>query len=237
VDAGVDYDFPETTNLLNAKMGRGTKNIMKEPAMTIELCRQTMDKGSSIVVEVFEAGSNIISFGEMGIGNTASASLLMHKYTGHTIEDCTGRGAGHDDAGLQKKINILKNASLKHTVSMPFEILATYGGFEIAMICGAMLQARKHGMVILDDGFIVTSALLAAFKFDNSVIDNCIFCHHSQEKGHTLMLNYLGVEALVDLHMRLGEGTGAAVTFPLVQSAVLFLNEMASFDDAGVTNK
>jgi nicotinate-nucleotide--dimethylbenzimidazole phosphoribosyltransferase len=237
VDAGVDYDFPNGTNLINAKMGKGTKNIFKEPAMSLERCKKTMDKGRDIVNAEFKNGCNIISFGEMGIGNTATASLLMSKYTGISIEDCTGRGTGHDDNGLEKKIAILKTASLKHTVSGPEQILATYGGFEIAMMCGAMLQAKANGMVIIVDGFIVTSALLAAYSMDKTILDNCIFCHCSGEKGHKAMLDYLGVEALVDLNMRLGEGTGAAVTYPLIKSAVLFLNEMASFESAGVSNK
>ena len=237
VDAGVDFDFLQEANIVHAKMGRGTKNIMKEPAMTVELCNKTMDKGRDIVNTEFKKGCNIISFGEMGIGNTSSASLLMNKYTGIAIEDCTGRGTGHDDEGLKRKIAILKAASTKHNVSDPLEILATYGGFEIAMMCGAMLQAKANGMIIIVDGFIVTSALLAAYKMDKTILDNCIFCHCSGEKGHKAMLDYLGGVALVDLGMRLGEGTGAAVTYPLIKSAVLFLNEMASFESAGVSNK
>ncbi|MFC2121975.1 nicotinate-nucleotide--dimethylbenzimidazole phosphoribosyltransferase, partial [Bacteroidota bacterium] len=237
VDAGVDFDFPAEANLIHAKIARGTKSILKEPAMTIGTCRQAMEKGREILNIEYNAGCNIISFGEMGIGNTSSASLLFHKYSGHSIEDCTGRGTGHNDEGLKKKITILKEASEKHTASDPIEILAAYGGLEIAMMCGAMLQAKERGMIILVDGFIVTAALITASKMDKSILDNCIFCHYSQEKGHKLMLEYLGVEPLVDLNMRLGEGTGAAVVFPIIKSAVLFLNEMASFEDAGVTNK
>lgn len=237
VDAGVDFDFPAESNLIHAKVVRGTKNILKEPAMSVELCQQAMNKGKDIVNAEFESGCNVISFGEMGIGNTSAASLLLHKYTGQSIEECTGRGTGHDDEGLKKKIAILKEASTQHNVSDPVEILAAYGGLEIAMMCGAMMQAKDNGMIILVDGFTTTSALLAAYKIDKSILDNCIFCHISQEKGHNYMLEYLGVEALVDLNMRLGEGTGAAVTYPLIKSAVLFLNEMASFEDAGVSNK
>ncbi len=237
VDAGVDFDFQDASVLIKAKLGRGTKNILKEPAMTVELCSKAIEKGRGIVDNEYNTGCNIISFGEMGIGNTSSASLLLNKYTGLPIEDCTGRGTGHDDEGLKRKIEILKVAAAKYDISDPVEILATYGGFEIAMMTGAMLQAKKHGMTTLVDGFITTAALLAAYKMDNTVIENCIFCHYSQEKAHTYMLEYLNVEALVDLKMRLGEGTGAVVTYPLIQSAVLFLNEMASFDDAGVSNK
>ena len=237
VDAGVDFDFHAESNLIHAKVARGTKNILKEPAMSVKLCQQAMNKGKDIVNAEFESGCNVIGFGEMGIGNTSAASLLLHKYTRHPIEECTGRGTGHDDKGLKKKIAILKEASTQHNVSDPVEILAAYGGFEIAMMCGAMKQAKDNGMIILVDGFTTTSALLAAYKIDKSIPDNCIFCHISQEKGHKFMLEYLGVEALVDLNMRLGEGTGAAVTYPLIKSAVLFLNEMAGFEDAGVSNK
>jgi len=237
VDAGVDYDFPKDFNLIHAKIANGTKNVLKEPAMTIELCQKAMDKGREIVNAEYKAGCNIISFGEMGIGNTSSASLIMNKLLGISIEDCTGRGTGHDDEGLKRKTAILKEASLKYNVTEPLQILATFGGFEIAMMCGAMLQAKQNGMVIIVDGFITTSALLTAYHIDKSILDNCIFSHCSGEKGHKAMLNYLGVEALVDLNMRLGEGTGAAVIYPLVQSAVLFINEMSSFESAGVSNK
>ena len=237
VDAGVDYDFPAQQNLIHAKIARGTKNILKEPAMSVDLCQQALNKGKEIVNVEFASGCNIISFGEMGIGNTSAASLLLHKYTGHPIEKCTGRGTGHDDKGLKRKIAILKEASSKYKVNEPIDILATFGGLEIAMMCGAMLQSKNNGMTILIDGFISTSALLAAFKIDKSILDNCIFCHRSQEKGHKYLLEYLGAEALVDLNMRLGEGTGAAVTYPIIKSAVLFLNEMASFENAGVSNK
>lgn len=236
VDSGVDYDFPEDSKLIHAKIAKGTKNILDEPAMTADQCKLAMDKGREIVNTEFENGCNVISYGEMGIGNTSAAALLMHKFTGLSIEECTGRGTGHDDAGLKRKIAILKEASQKHSTSGPEEILATYGGFEIAMICGAMLQAKKNGMLIIVDGFITTSALLTAYHIDKTILDNCVFSHCSDEKGHKAMLNFLGVEALVDLNMRLGEGTGAVVVFPLVQSAVLFLNEMASFESAAVSN-
>jgi nicotinate-nucleotide--dimethylbenzimidazole phosphoribosyltransferase len=237
VDAGVDGDFPKEANLINAKIAKGTKNILKEPAMTAGLCKRALDKGREIVNAEFKNGCNIISFGEMGIGNTSSASLLMNKFSGLPIEECTGRGTGHNDDGLRKKIAILKEASLKYNVSDPEQILATYGGFEIAMMCGAMLQAKNNNMVIIVDGFITTSAILTAYHIDKTILDNCLFSHCSDEKGHKALLNYLGVEALVYLDMRLGEGTGAVVTYPLIKSAVLFLNEMASFESAGISNK
>ncbi len=237
VDAGVDFDFPMELDLIHAKIAYGTKNIIKEPAMTTDICNRAMDKGRQIVKDQFEKGCNIIGFGEMGIGNTSSAALLMNKFTGIPIEECTGRGTGHDNEGLKKKIEILKIASEKYKVTEPTEVLATYGGLEIAMMCGAYLEARKNGMIILIDGFISTSALLSAFSIDSSVLDNSIFCHVSEESGHKLMLDYLKAKPLLNIGMRLGEGTGAAVAYPIVKAAVSFLNEMASFEDAKVSNK
>ena len=155
VDAGVDYDFSKALNLIHAKVAKGTKNILKEPAMSMDICMLALNKGKEILNKEFEAGCNIIGFGEMGIGNTSAASLLLHKYTGHSIEECTGRGTGHDDEGLRKKKAILKRAAEKYDVSDPLEILATFGGLEIAMMCGTMLQAKKNGMVVLVDGILI----------------------------------------------------------------------------------
>jgi len=237
VDSGVDFDFPKESNLIHAKIAHGTKNSLIEPAMSIDTCKEAIEKGKAIIQTEISPDCNIISFGEMGIGNTSAASLLLHKFSGQSIEDCTGRGTGHDDKGLARKIEILKEVSSKHKTENPIEILATFGGLEIAMMCGAMLEAKKKGMVILIDGFIVTSALMVAHKLDEEILENCIFCHHSEEKGHKLMLNYFKANALIDLQMRLGEGTGAVVAYPLIESSVLFLNEMASFESAAVENK
>ncbi len=237
VDAGVDYNFPGDTPLVDAKISRGTKSIIVEPAMTLNQCDKAMRTGAELVDREFASGSNVISFGEMGIGNSSSAALLLNKYTGLSIEECTGRGTGHDDEGVNRKIETLKRASAKYDVSDAKGVLAIFGGFEIAMMTGAMLQAKRNGMVILVDGFITTSALLAAFKMDETIIENCIFTHKSNEKAHLFMLEYLKAEALIDLNMRLGEGTGAVVAYPLIQSAMLFLNEMASFETAGVSDK
>ena len=238
IDAGVDADFDNNPNLIHAKIGNGTKNILNEPAMTIEECKKAMKTGGDIVLEQHNSGCNIISFGEMGIGNTSSASLLMSKITGLPINECTGKGTGHDDEGLKRKIEILTQAIEKHNIdSDPYEILATFGGFEVAMITGAFLKAHELNMVILVDGFIVTSGLLIAHKMNPEILTNCIFSHKSNEQGHIKMLNYLNANPVLNLGMRLGEGTGAAITYPIIKSAVNFLNEMASFEDAGVSNK
>ncbi len=238
VDAGVDHDFPQDTqNLVHAKIAKGTRNFLHEPSMTMELCEQSIEKGRQLVRDKYNENCNIIGFGEMGIGNTSAASLIMHKITGKPIQECTGRGTGHDNQGLDKKMNILSQAAGKHGVTEPMDILATYGGFEITMMAGGMLEAAKCDMVIMVDGFIATSALLIAHQLDLNVLDHCIFCHQSDEAGHKGMLEYLGAEPLLKLGMRLGEGTGAAIAFPIIQSAVNFLNKMASFEDAGVSNK
>jgi nicotinate-nucleotide--dimethylbenzimidazole phosphoribosyltransferase len=236
VDAGVDFEFSKDLHLIHAKVGYGTRNILKEPAMSQSACNLAMARGREIVANEFNSGCNTIGFGEMGIGNTSSAALLMHKITGYSIEECTGPGAGHNADGVNRKIEILKKASTLYQPETPDEILATFGGFEIAMMCGAMLGAKERNMVILVDGFITTAAFLVAHAIHADSIHNAIFCHVSEEKGHKLMHEYLHVEALVNLKMRLGEGSGAAVAFPLIKAGISFFNEMASFEDAGVSN-
>jgi nicotinate-nucleotide--dimethylbenzimidazole phosphoribosyltransferase len=238
VDAGIDADFDNNPNLIHAKIAKGTKNILETPAMTIEECKKAIETGKEIVQNQFNEACNVIGFGEMGIGNTSSASLLMSKITAIPIEDCVGKGTGHNDEGLKRKKEILKQAFEKHQLdSDPIKILATYGGFEIAMMTGAYLKAAELNMTILVDGFIVTSALLVAYKINPLILENCIFTHTSNEQGHLHMLEYLNAKPILNLEMRLGEGTGAAVAYPIIKSAVNILNQMASFEDAGVSNK
>lgn len=237
VDAGVDFDFPESKGLIHAKIAKGTKNSLKEAAMSATECEAAMLKGAELIKIEAKQGCNIIGFGEMGIGNTSAATLLMHKFTGLDMEICTGAGTGFDEKGIQRKKEILEQVAKKYTTSDPLETLAQVGGLEIAMMCGAMIEAKKQNMVILIDGFIATSAFLTAFKMDVSIKDNAIFCHTSDENGHKHMLEYMHAKTVLNLGLRLGEGTGAAVAYPVIKSAVAFLNEMASFDDAGVSNQ
>lgn len=237
VDAGVDYDFPAEIPVINAKIARGSGNMMKQPAMSVEECQQALDKGAELVRAEAANGSNTIAFGEMGIGNTSASSLLIHRFIGLPIEECTGKGTGMVAEKLDHKTKILKTVSEKYNPQTPLETLATFGGLEIAMMTGAILEAKKQNMVILVDGFIATAATLTAAQFDKTITNNCIFCHTSEEHGHRLVLDHLNARPLLDMGMRLGEGTGAAVAFPLVQSAAAFLKEMASFEDAGVSNK
>ncbi len=237
IDAGVDYDFPADLPIVNAKIARGSRNMLKEPAMTVEECRLAMKRGAEFVQKEAEAGSNTIAFGEMGIGNTSPSSLLMHRFLNLPIEECTGKGAGMKGEKLDYKTTVLRTISEKYDPETTIETLATFGGLEIAMMVGAILEAHTQGMVILIDGFIATAATVTAIQFNESVRDNCLFCHASEERGHQLMLEYLHAKPVLSLGMRLGEGSGAAVAYPVIKAAATFLNEMASFEDAGVSNK
>jgi nicotinate-nucleotide--dimethylbenzimidazole phosphoribosyltransferase len=238
VDAGVNYDFGSHPALIHAKVGMGTRSYLHEAAMTIEQCEEAIVKGAAIVREMQE-DCNVIGFGEMGIGNTSAASIMMSLLCNIPLEQCIGRGTGLDDEGLKKKKIILAEAMARHgrIEKTALSVLSTFGGFEIAMMCGAMLQAAASGMVILVDGFITTAALLVASKINERVLEYCIFTHQSDEQGHCLLLAELKAVPLLSLGMRLGEGTGAAVSYPVIQAAVSFLNEMASFESAGVSNK
>jgi nicotinate-nucleotide--dimethylbenzimidazole phosphoribosyltransferase len=237
IDAGINYDFEENLFIKNLKIAKGTHNFLMETAMSLDQLNQALNKAKELVNDVFSMGCNTIAFGEMGIGNTSSAAAIMSKITCLPIMECAGKGTGLNDEGLKHKINILQKALDNHQTKTAESILQTYGGFEVAMICGGILQAAQNKMLVLIDGFIVTSALLIAHKLYPQVLDYCIFAHQSDENGHIAMLDYLNVEALLKLDMRLGEGTGSALALPLVQSAVNFLNEMASFEEAGVSEK
>lgn len=234
IDAGVDFDFPEGSGIIDAKLSRGTHNMLHQPAMSLETCRKAMEKGAEFVRQEFENGCNVIGFGEMGIGNTSPASLLLHKFADIPLEECVGRGAGHDDTGVRHKCDVLRRVAEKYNPATPLEILATFGGFEIAMICGAVLEAKRLNMVIIADGFIATSGFLAAYEIQPDILENTLFSHSSDEKGHTMMLEYLKGNPILHLNLRLGEGTGVALAYPLIRSALIFLNEMAGFEEAGV---
>jgi len=237
VDAGVDFDFPESEGLINAKVAKGTKNMKLTEAMSMDECISAMNLGSDIVKEKSLAGCNVIGFGEMGISNTSAASLIMSKICNIPVEETVGRGTGLDDAGLSHKAKVLMEvAELHKNKTKSLDILSSVGGFEIAMMVGAMNRAYQQGMVILIDGFITTSALLVAHALNKNILDNCIFTHQSEENGHKQMLKFLGADPLLHLGMRLGEGSGAAVAYPIIKSAVNFFNEMASFESAGVSD-
>jgi nicotinate-nucleotide--dimethylbenzimidazole phosphoribosyltransferase len=236
-DAGVNHDFAGCNGLLDVKVAYGTASYLEGAAMTAEQRDAAMRHGANAIEAAHANGCNVIGFGEMGIGNTSSASLLTHCLTGVALADCVGRGTGLDDAGLARKQALLQQAltAWAERNDDPLEVLARFGGFEIAMLAGAMLAAAEHRMVLLIDGFIVTAALLVAVAVKPSVRECCIFAHCSDEAGHAVQLRHLDAKPLLQLGLRLGEGTGAALAYPLLKAAVAFLAEMASFDSAGVS--
>lgn len=238
VDAGVNYDFSMTSTLISAKIAKGTQSFLQGPAMSLTELQHCYTKGNEIVTAIAKTGSNCIGFGEMGIGNTSTASVLMSVITGIAIEDCIGKGTGVSDERLLQKHRLLKKAIEDYQGSPTLEDkLAHFGGFEIMQMASGMLAAYQNRMLLLVDGFICSVAFLIAYKKNPLILKNAVFCHCSAEQAHARLLDYLGVKALLQLDLRLGEGTGCAVAFPIIQSAVAFLNEMASFDSAGVSTK
>ena len=236
VDAGVNHAFAPQPMLVDAKVGMGTRNFLREPAMSAEQCGQAIGRGADVVSQAALAGTNVMGFGEMGIGNTSSAAILASIASGAPLSACVGRGTGLDDAGLEHKLGVLQRAMERHGAARePVAALATFGGFEIAMMAGAMLRAAERQMVLLVDGFIATAALATAARTHPAVLDYCVYTHRSHEQGHQLLLRHLNAKPLLDLGMRLGEGTGAALAYPIVAAAVAFLNDMASFESAGVS--
>lgn len=242
VDAGVNHDFGRRPGLIDAKIAHGTANYIEQPAMTAEQRDAALELGRGLAHSLADNGCNCIGLGEMGIGNTASASLLTHCLVGpeHDAElyTVTGRGTGLDDPGLFRKRSLLAQALRRGgRPNDPLDVLSEYGGLEIAMMAGTILGAAERRMLVLIDGFIVTSALLVAHAMAPAVRAYCVFAHRSQEPGHRVQLDFLKADPLMDLDLRLGEGTGAAIAFPLVAAAVNFLNEMASFETAGVSDQ
>lgn len=253
VDAGVNYAFDTSLPIVHAKLGLGTGDYSEHLAMDTTTAVAATAKGGAIVQGIFDAGCNTIGFGEMGIGNTSSAALIMHHYTGLPLTKCVGRGTGSNDSQLEQKLAVLEDVARLHELASydmsPHVLLSRVGGFEIAMMAGAYVKAYELGMVIVVDGFIATAALLIATKLHKTqdgtallnprhpLLQNCIFAHTSGEQGHQTMLQEMGVQPLLNLGMRLGEGTGASLAMPLVQAAVNMLTQMASFESAGVDDK
>ncbi len=235
VDAGVNHDFGARDDLIDRKVRFGTRNFFNEPAMTANECELAMQHGMALVASL---DGNVIGFGEMGIGNTTAAAAIMHKLADIPVADCVGAGTGLSPDGVLHKRRVIEKAADRHaSVMAPLDILSTFGGFEIAMMAGAMLKAAERRMVLLIDGFIVTSALMVAARLQPAILDYCVFSHCSDENGHRQMLRFLGARPLLQLSLRLGEGTGCALALPLVQSAVNFLRDMATFESAQVSEK
>tara|TARA_R110000787_G_scaffold173384_1_gene286017 strand:+ start:5827 stop:6870 length:1044 start_codon:yes stop_codon:yes gene_type:complete len=235
VDAGVDADFDAHPQLLDYKIRHGSRDALTEAAMTQVECLAALESGMNVVKNM---AGNLLIVGEMGIGNTSAASLLLARLGDLSIADCIGRGTGLDDAGLQHKANILTQVLERHSeVQAPFDVLAALGGLEIAMMAGALMQAASERRILLIDGFIASSALLVAERLEPGVAQYAIFAHHSVEPGHAHLLKLLNAKPLLDMGMRLGEGSGAALAYPLLQSACAIINEMASFSDAGISEQ
>lgn len=236
VDAGIDHDFDPSLQIINQKIAYGTKNFRFGPAMTKEQCIEGFKRGAKVIEDIHNEGCNFITFGEKGIGNTSSAALILSTLASIPLEECVGRGTGLDKEGIKSKFDLLNEALLAYKGNTdPIEVLTQFGGFEIVMIAGGMLKAAELKMTMLIDGFIITSALLAASKINPKVLEYCLFAHKSNEKAHVKMLEYLNANPILDIGMRLGEATGAMVCYPIVKSAIQFINEMASFQEAGVS--
>ncbi|WP_377160669.1 nicotinate-nucleotide--dimethylbenzimidazole phosphoribosyltransferase [Roseateles sp. UC29_93] len=235
VDAGVRHSFEPRPGLLIAKIAMGSRDMLEGPAMTVDECATAIAAGKTLLQK---RPGNALLLGEMGIGNTSSAALLLSRLGGFALADCVGRGTGLDDAQLRHKLGVLARVLEKHPRAIePLAALAALGGLEIAMMVGAVLQAALERRVIVVDGFITGAAVLVAAKLQPAVLERCIFAHRSNEQGHRLMLDTLQAQPLLDLGLRLGEGSGAALAWPLLESACRVLGEMASFDSAGVSDK
>ena len=238
VDAGVDADCEVHPRLIQAKVRRGTRDFTVEAALSELECRAAIDQGRRVVERVVPPDGNTLVLGEMGIGNTAAAALLMHGLTGVPLHECIGRGTGLDDAGLLRKQDILRAACARRAPPQdPIELLTEFGGCEIAMLAGAVLGAAERRHLVIIDGFTVTVAAALAARVAPAVLDYCVFGHCSQEQAHRALLEHLGVKPLLDLDMRLGEGSGAALALSVVRAAVALFNEMATFEGAGVSKK
>ncbi len=237
VDAGVDYDIPAGHGIIDKKVRKSTRNFRHEAAMTDGEFRLCLERGAEVIDEIHDStGCNIVSFGEMGSGNTSSSSMWMHLFTGIPLKQCIGAGAGLDSAGIRHKYEVLSDALSRYDGDDSVESkMAWFGGYEMVMAVGAMLRAAELGMVIIVDGFIMTSCILAASRLYPAVLDYAVFGHQGDESGHKLMLENLGVRALLHLDLRLGEGSGAVCAYPIIESAVRMINHMDSFKDVNVT--
>ena len=236
VDAGVDYDLPYERGIINRKVRRGTANFLHEAAMSEEEMERCLEHGAEVVELCHKEGSNVLSFGEMGIGNTSASSLWMHTLTGIPLADCVGAGSGLNQEGVSHKLHVLQQALDNYRGNgTTVDLMRYFGGLEMVMAVGAMLQAAQRGMVILVDGFIMTNCMLAASKLSPEVLKYAIFCHCGDEAGHRLVLDALGAKPILHLGLRPGEGTGAICAYPIIDSAVRMINEMDSFAHASIT--
>ena len=233
VDVGVAADLPDAPGLLRRKVRAGTANLAVEPAMTAAECERAVAVGREVAADLVAAGARCLITGDMGIGNTTASAALIAGYTGRPAEEVTGRGTGVDDATLGRKVDVVERAVARRTG----DLLAEVGGLEIAALSGYILEAADRRVPVIVDGVIACAALLAASARKSDVTDVCIAGHLSTEPGAHAALGHLGLTPVLDLGLRLGEGTGALLALHLVRAAALVLNEMATFDSAGVSEK
>ena len=239
VDVGVDYDLSAVKGIIDRKIARGTKNFLYEPAMSEAEFDQAIQVGSELVDECIAEGCQVLCVGEMGIANTSPSSIWMSLFGHIPLADCIGAGAGLDKPGIQHKYEVLSKAldnyRSQEPQPTPITPLRYFGGFEMIAAIGAMLRAAEQHLIILIDGFIMTACAAAAIELYPAAKDYMIFTHCGDESGHKRMLNMIGAKPLLHLGLRLGEGTGALCTYPLIDSAVRMINEMNNFDNARIT--
>jgi nicotinate-nucleotide--dimethylbenzimidazole phosphoribosyltransferase len=239
VDMGVASDLRPDPRLVIKKVAYASKNMTKGPAMTRNEAIKAVSAGFAVFENEFRRGADIIGTGEMGIGNTTAASAITAVFTGKPIEEITGRGAGLDDKGLKHKIAVIRKALAvnKPDPKDSLDVLAKVGGFEIAGLAGIILAASARKVPVVIDGFISGSAALIAYHLEPKVKDYMIAAHNSVEGGHRYILEHIGLKPLLDLNLRLGEGTGAALAISLADAAVKILTQMATFQSANVSEK
>ena len=239
VDVGVDYDLSAVEGIFNHKIARGTKNFLYEPAMSEKEFDQAIQIGSELVDECIAEGCKVLCVGEMGIANTSPSSIWMSLFGNIPLAECIGAGAGLDKPGIQHKYEVLSKALENYRSQEPQPTTITplryFGGFEMIAAIGSMLRAAEQHLIILIDGFIMTACAAAAIQLYPNVKDYMIFTHCGDESGHKRMLDMVGAKPLLNLGLRLGEGTGALCTYPLIDSAVRMINEMNNFDNARIT--
>jgi nicotinate-nucleotide--dimethylbenzimidazole phosphoribosyltransferase len=240
VDVGVDYQFKEASGLCRMKVRRGSRNMHREAAMSHEELGQALETGVHLARQAKEKGHNIVAIGEMGIGNTTAASAITAALTRESIGTVTGRGAGLDDVGRNRKLHVIKRSIKRHfgtsaSSPQPLEILRCVGGLEIAAMTGFIFGAAAKRMAIVCDGFISTAAAAIAYAVAPSISDYLFAGHCSEEPGHRHLLRFIGIKPILNLSMRLGEGTGAVLAIPVIESALRLYTEMATFSSAGVS--
>jgi len=232
VDVGVDYDLSSVDGIINRKIARGTRNFLYEPAMTEEEYNQTIQVGCDLVDDCVAEGCKVLCIGEMGIANTSPSSIWMHLFGDIPLKDCIGAGSGLNSPGIQHKYDVLLRAVANFKDGDPIRY---FGGFEMVAAIGAMLRAAEQHLLVLVDGFIMTACALAAIRLYPDAQDYMIFTHCGDESGHQMMLDIIDAKPILNLGLRLGEGTGALCAFPIIDSAVRMVNEMNNFENAKIT--